>query len=232
MAGAADLPGAFILPAETCLSLSNSITSLLRFWLKTFPPSLFQVYFQRGDLEQSDLAETAFEGLVRPIMSFFHVPGPRPKKRPGTMLVHHPCPSCPFLHFSLLVPSEGHFVAHCRREEDSWRCPVRRSFRGTVCRFRRSGSLAQVGHKLTGRTPERRCGVHKVAGESRRTPKKCYGVQEVPGASGRAPKRCCGVREVIGSGGRTPKRCCGVREGAGVCGCASGRVFRNAAKRQ
>jgi hypothetical protein len=98
------LASAFILPASACLSLSNSITSLLRFWSKAFPPSLFQIYFQRGDLAQSDLAETAFEGLVRPIMSFFHVPGPRPKKRPGTMLVRH---SCQFIHFYLAVPQEG-----------------------------------------------------------------------------------------------------------------------------
>lgn len=105
------LASAFILPASACLSLSNSITSLLRFWSKAFPPSLFQVYFQRGDLEQSDLAETAFEGLVRPIMSFFHVPGPRPKKRPGTMLVRH---SCQFIHFYLPVPQGVCFVV---REE-------------------------------------------------------------------------------------------------------------------
>ncbi len=53
----------------------------------------------------------AFEGLVRPIMSFFHVPGPRPKKRPGTMLVRR---SCQFIHFYLPVPQGVCFVV---REE-------------------------------------------------------------------------------------------------------------------
>lgn len=45
---------------------------------------LFQVYFQRVDMEHALLAKSGSGGARRPISSFRCVPGPCPKKRPGT----------------------------------------------------------------------------------------------------------------------------------------------------
>ena len=74
------------------------------------------------------------------------------------------------------VLPEGCFVAWQGRNPYSR--TTKKSFRGTVCRFRRSGSLALVGQKLTGRTPKRCCGVRKGVSEGRRTPERRFGVQE------------------------------------------------------
>ena len=45
---------------------------------------LFQVYFQRVDMEHALLAKSGSGGAKRPISNFRRVLGPCPKKRPGT----------------------------------------------------------------------------------------------------------------------------------------------------